>query len=130
MAIEVGTVFRFYFAEAGKTKRSVAVAITSDTRQYVTLLLINTELTGFAQKNPNIRAAQMPLGLAGREQYLDHDSFLSCDNLFTRDLRDLQNAVRRDPTCILGRMSMDDIDHAKQLIIDSGKYKEIELIRL
>lgn len=129
MAIEVGTVFRFYFEEASKTKRSVVVAITSDNRKYVTLLLINSELTDFAKKNASIRSAQMPLALATREHYLDHDSFLSCDNLFTRDLREMEQFLRKNPNCILGKMGIDDIVKARDLIIDCGKYKDHELLR-
>lgn len=129
MRIEVGTVFRFYFTEASKTKRSVVVAITSDNKKYVTLLLINSELTDFAKKNPIIRTAQLPLEFGGREHYLDHDSFLSCDNLFTRDLRELEQVVRRNPGCIIGKMDAADIKEAKRLVVECGKYKYHELIR-
>lgn len=129
MAIEVGTVFRFYFAEASKTKRSVVVAIVGDNKKFATLLLVNSELTDYAKKNPNIRAAHLPLSHAGREHYLDHDSFLGCDYIFTRELRELQQTVRRNPSCVLGKMAPKDIERAKTLIIESGRYKESELFR-
>lgn len=130
MAIEVGTVFRFFVAEASKTKRTVVVALLGDHKQFATMLLINSELTDFAKKNPHIRAAQLPLSVAGRESYLDHDSFLSCDYLFTRELRDLQQAIRHNPSIVLGKMAKEDIENAKQLIRASGKFKPIELERL
>jgi hypothetical protein len=129
MAIEVGTVFRFYFAEASKTKRSVVVALVGEHKKFATLLLINTELTDFAKRNPNIRAAQLPLQVQGREDFLEHDSFLSCDYIFTRELRDLQQAVRNNPACILGKMNHADIEKAKGLILASGKFKPYELER-
>jgi hypothetical protein len=129
MVIEVGTVFRFYFAEAAKTKRSVVVALVGEEKKYATLLLINSELTNFAQKNPNIRAAQLKLTLEGREAYLDHDSFLSCDYIFCRELRELQQAVRNNPGCILGKMSDQDIEKARGLIINGGRFRPIELER-
>ncbi len=129
MAIEVGTVFRFYLAEASKTKRSVVLALVGEHKKFATLLLINSELTEFAKRNPSIRAAQLPLALAGREDFLDHDSFLSCDYIFTRELRDLQQAVRTNPAVVLGKMSQSDLDQARKLILASGKFKPIELER-
>ena len=79
----------------------VVVALVGEHKKFATLLLINTELTEFAKRNSNIRAAQLPLKVVGREDFLDHDSFLSCDYIFTRELQDLQQAVRANPAVVL-----------------------------
>lgn len=127
MGIKIGTVMRFYFAEAYKTKRSVVVAVSGLGRKTATLLLINTEMTEYAKKTPSLRAVNIPLKLAGRETYLDHDSYLSCDRLFVRDLRDLEHHIRQNPDCILGSMDAGDIAHAKSVILSSGRYSAFDL---
>ena len=127
MGLRIGSVFRFYFAEASKTKRSVVVAVTDSTKRYATLLLINSELTDYAKKNPNIRKAQLPLTKQGREAFLEHDSFLNCANLFTREVRDLEQMVRSNPNCILGQLSEADLRAARDLIVRSGRFSPREL---
>jgi hypothetical protein len=128
MSVKIGTVFRFYFAEASKTKRSVVVALTHSSKEYATLLLINSELTDFAKNNPNIRKCQLLLGLEGREAYLEHDSFLNCAYMFTREVRDLEQMMRLNPDCVMGRMAEADIQAAKNLILHSGRFSQMELI--
>lgn len=126
MKVEIGTVIRSHVREAGKTKRYVVVAETTD-GGYLAFLLINSRLTNYARKNKHIRKMYLELPLKGRETYLEHDSYLFCGEVFAKDKRTLEHMLKQTPERILGAMSDGDLQTALHVVVDSGVYSQVQL---
>ena len=92
MVLGPGQVYRGFIAEANKVKRFVILSISMD-KSEAYFLLINSDLTPFAENNPHYRRLNLPLPKEGRP-YLDHDSYLCCETVHSRNRSLLTNSVR------------------------------------
>lgn len=123
MVLRSGQIYRGFIAEANKVKRFVILSISQD-KSEAYFLLINSQLTPFAANNVRYKSLNLPLAKEGRP-YLDHDSFLCCENVHVRNRSELTNAVRWFD--YLGMMSVEDLSQAKNIIKNLPIYSPYEL---
>jgi hypothetical protein len=93
-----------------KIKRCVVIAI-KDESVSVALTYINTK----KPSSPYLQSWQWPLNCEGRE-YLDHDSYLDCAQLYEEDLNKIRRMIINDIGVYLGQMAKEDFRKAKKLV--------------
>ncbi len=93
-----------------KIKRCVVIAI-KDESVSIALTYINTK----KPSSPYLQLWQWPLTCEGRE-YLDHDSYLDCAQLYEEDLIKIRRMMIDDTGVYLGRMSEEDFLKVKNLV--------------
>jgi hypothetical protein len=121
--VKVGDVYLGYSPQADKAKRFVILAISMDgTVTYA--LLINSRLNDYQLNTPSVRSLKMFLEAAGRP-YLDHDSYLDCEEVIAESSRSLKAIASRLKK--MGTMSTDDLNKAKTIIKNSGIYSAYDL---
>ena len=123
MVIRPGQVYRGFISEDNKVKRFVILSISMD-RSEVYFLLINSNLTPFAENNPYFKRQNLLLKVEGRS-YLDHDSYLCCETVHSRNKGLMTNSLR---WCThIGNMSSEDLDASKDIIRSLPIYSPYEL---
>jgi hypothetical protein len=110
-----GAVLRFHTPHTTppKIKRSVVIAINEESVS-IALTYINTR----KPSSPYLLPWQMFIESRGRE-YLDHDSYLDCAQLYEEDLVKIKRLLIGDTSTFLGQMSKKDFIKAKKLIISA-----------
>jgi len=93
-----------------KIKRCVVLAIKEESVS-IALTYINTQ----KPSSPYLQQWQWPLTCKGRE-YLDHDSYLDCAQLYEEDLNKIKRMMIENMDVYLGQMSERDFLEAKRLV--------------
>lgn len=78
--VHCGHVYFLWFGLAGKEKLLVPAFIRPDGR--VRFFVINTARTEYQATNEGVAKYVIPLPLAGNENFLVHDSWLACHEIF------------------------------------------------
>ena len=107
-----GAVLRIHspHTTAPKIKRCVVIAIKDESIS-IALTYINTK----KPSSPYLQTWQWPLACAGRE-YLDHDSYLDCAQLYEEDFGKIRRMMIEDMGIFIGQMSKEDFLEAKKLV--------------
>ncbi len=107
-----GAVLRFQSIHTTppKIKRCVVIAL-NDESVSIALIYFNTQ----KPSSPYLHTSQLLLAGEGRE-YLDHDSYLDCAQLYEEALEKIRSMMISDMGIFLGQMSEVDFLEAKNLV--------------
>jgi hypothetical protein len=108
--IRAGVVVRRTVTETNKPKikRCVVLGISDDLTS-VGVLFINSEINFNIIATKELQELQFEVTTTGRE-YLDHDSFVDCSQLFEQSYMNLLKEAQSEPGIILGRVSRAELD--------------------
>jgi len=107
-----------------KEKRFVIVAITPDGVSLATVF-INTNINPNVNFSQELKSLHILLSSEGRD-YLNHDSFVDCTDLYEETVSVLTQAVKDDATCLLGKMDEEDLSKVHRLIMASPSIKKFK----
>lgn len=98
-----------------KEKRLVIVSLTPE----LIFLVINTDVPRFYQNKPYLKHQQIKLE-SGKENFIDHDSWLDCSKIFQEfDVDDVREILLNDISRILGNLSNDLILNVMDVVVES-----------
>jgi hypothetical protein len=90
----------------------VVLGLSGD-RALVGCLFVNSNLNLNVNHSDDLRNLHIYLERDGRE-YLKHDSFLDCSQLFEVTFEELRCTFENDTDILLGEFSIEDLSKAKQ----------------
>lgn len=107
--LEVGCVIKCftYHTVPPKEKRFVILGINAD-GNYVGSVFINTNVNFNVINSQELLELQYPVKNQPND-YLDHDSFIDCSELFEFSRQDLFNLLIAEPEKALGKVSQEDL---------------------
>ena len=110
--LKPGAVLRFQSNQTSppKIKRCVVIALNDES---VSLAL--TYINSGKPSNPYLQPWQLYFECEGRE-YLDHDSYLDCAQLYEENFEVISRMIMRDFSIYLGRMSDEDFLKVRGLV--------------
>jgi hypothetical protein len=108
-----GAVLRFFsrHTKPPKEKLCVVVAITKDSVS-LALNYINTK----PPLNPHLQPWQLFLAHRGREEYLNHDSYLDCAQLYEENLGTVRKLLLEDIGIYKGQLLREDFKKVRNLV--------------
>ena len=115
-SISPGSVFRLISPHTNppKIKIFVILAVTEDTF-CVGILYINTDINVNLFPTPSLRALHNPLKAKDWE-FLDHDSYLDCSQIYELSFDQLKEKFKTDSDCYLGELEGDDFEQSVELV--------------
>lgn len=114
-AIRPGAVFRVFVNTTRPPKHKILVVVgLSGDRALVGCLFINSNLNLNINHSNELRNLHMYLESNGRE-YLEHDSFLDCSQLYEMVFSELHQALESNTEVLRGELSEEDLARAKQI---------------
>ena len=121
--IAVGAVLRISvdFTNPPKEKRLIVVGLHEDNIHFAAVL-INSEINFKINFSEDMIACQYEIKKANKE-YLTHDSFVDCTELFKIDLSTIKKKIEGNPNLVIGHVEKEDLNGIIQTIIDSKTIK-------
>jgi hypothetical protein len=107
--LAVGTVLRTFVPETNppKVKYFVVLGTTRD-KVVFGIVLINSRVNPYIFRDPLVRSWHILLKAADYD-FLDHDSYVDCTQIFEKDSRLLHGSVRDMPEIVVGNLSRIDL---------------------
>lgn len=117
--LEVGNVIKCFTSHTSpsKEKRFVILGI-NDNRDYVGSVFINTNVNFNIINSQELLELQYPVKNQAND-YLDHDSFIDCSELFEFDRQILYDLLIKEPERALGKVSSEDLEILFDLVKSS-----------
>ncbi len=121
--LQVGSVLKLRVVDTHppKEKRFIVVGLTSDGVSLATVY-INSDINLIVNYSPELRQLQHYIESDGRD-YLDHDSYVDCSQLITRDRAEIHYALMQRPEAFIGLLSENDLQTINGKILSSEKIK-------
>jgi hypothetical protein len=125
-SLERGTVLRTHFAETNppKTKLFVVLGASKD-KIVLGVVLINSQINPQIFRNPAVRAWHIPL-FAKVYDFLDHDSFVDCTQIFEKSAGDLEKSVSDMPQIVVGKLNSDDLHYVHLAIKEATTIAKVQ----
>lgn len=125
--IEPGIVFRIFDLKTTPPKQHIIVGVCEDevlvgTTRINSLLNINV----YRSQEDQYRCIKLK-----KEMYnfLDHDSIVDCNNLIPSHLTRIKKHIQTNPSCVLGRLHVDDIEEIKLRMADAPTISKEDKIK-
>jgi len=98
-----------------KEKRLVIASINPE----LLIFIINSEIPRFYEKKPYLKNQQIPL-TKQKENFLDHDSWLDCSEVFREfNIQKVKEILLADTSRVLGRLSDEVIAQLMDVVSES-----------
>lgn len=117
-SVKTGSVISLFDREADKIKRHLIVGIDNG-RILLASVRINSEINTNVYRTEFLKSFCYEVK-ADENNFLDHDSFIACDNIMEWKVENLQNIVAEDPQVLLGEVDEANLEVIK-LIIGTSK---------
>lgn len=99
-----------------KEKRLVIVSLNPE----LLLFLINSELPKFKEKSPHLKVQQIPLKVKDNPEFLEHDSWLDCSEVFREfNTDEVREILLNDTSRILGKLNEEIVSLLMDSVSDS-----------
>ncbi len=99
-----------------KEKRLMIASVNPD----FLLFLINSEVPNFKEKSPHLKVQQISLKVNDNQEFLDHDSWLDCSEVFREfSVNEVKEILLNDTSRILGKLNDDTISKLMDSVSDS-----------
>lgn len=117
--LEIGNVIKCFISHTNppKEKRFVILGI-NDEGNYVGSVFINTNVNFNIINSQELLELQYPIKNQAND-YLDHDSFIDCSELFEFDRQSLYDLLMKEPERALGKVLPEDLEKLFTLVKSS-----------
>jgi hypothetical protein len=125
-SLERGTVLRTHFFETNPPKIKFFVVLGASKDKIVLgVVLINSHINPQIFRSPAIRSWHIPI-LARDYDFLDHDSFVDCTQIFEKSAPDLQKSVSDSPQIVVGKLENGDLLAIQQAIKEATTIAKVQ----
>jgi hypothetical protein len=115
-SVERGTVIRTHFTETNPPKIKLYVVLGASNDKIVFgVVLINSQVNPNIFRNPIVRGWHVPISSSDYD-FLQHDSFVDCTQVFEKGTSELLQSVTDAPEVIVGKLHDDDFEAIKRAI--------------
>ena len=122
-SLRIGAVIKAFVRDTTPPKEKRLIIIGESLQdQTVASIYINTRLNERVFPTPYLQSLNPRFEAAGRP-FLDHDSHIDCTELQIHHKTHLVDLVREDPTCLLGELADNDLQHLVQLLRSANTIK-------
>lgn len=116
-SIKDGSVISLFDPVAQKLKRHVIVGFDHG-RILTATVRINSEINTNVYRTEYLQSFCYPVKSESVD-FLDHDSFVACDNIMEWRVESLQDLVAKDPQIVLGEFDEADLEVVKIIVATS-----------
>lgn len=113
--LKVRAVIKFYCNRANKEKIFVVVADYFD-KNHFGLVYINTEINQHFAPTEDLKALHLPLEFTDDREYLTHDCFVACNDIFKYSYDYLADKIFNSIDVYRGEVSIEDFQKILQLL--------------
>lgn len=116
-SIKAGSVISLFDHVAGKIKRHLIIGVDNG-RILSATVRINSEINTNVYRTEFLKSFCYEVK-ADDNEFLDHDSFIACDNIMEWRVEKLQDLIAKDPQIVLGEFDEADLEVVKIIIATS-----------
>jgi len=124
-SLNAGNVFIGDF-EGITHKKYFIIAGVSGEKMFFCSVFINSNFPKYFYSNKTLLGLQVNIKGA-KYNFLNHDSFVSCNNPFQYPVRDLAEWINNDMCRYVGDVDSEDLENITQTIINSGALTKKEI---
>lgn len=115
-SVERGTVIRTHFTETNPPKIKLFVVLGGSKDKIVFgVVLINSQINPHIFRSSALRSWHVPI-LSSDYEFLSHDSFIDCTQLFEKETTALLAAVSNSPEVVVGKLMESDFEAVSRAI--------------
>lgn len=104
-SLKPGCVVKLLVKFPDKTKEKFLVLVADDDPEYLTFV-VNSKINPFIANRPHLAQCQVAID-ATNHDFLDHDSYIACDEVLPIKREEAIKALMADPVGIRGEVSAD-----------------------
>ena len=125
-SLEPGSIIRMHFRETNPPKIKLFVVLgTSKDKVVLGVVLINSQINPQIFRSATVRAWHIPI-MARDYDFLDHDSFVDCTQIFEKSTIELMKSVSETPQIVAGQLNNEDFQHIRQAIKNATTIAKVQ----